>query len=111
MRNSYPLCRNGFQCFNRTLDETPLKKPKGIRGTRHLRFAPVVGKADAPETALPSHPASGAPTNRRAVRMLMPLNEVIGCLFSSSKVSPFRDKIYRAGRAGKLLDDIGSCNR
>jgi len=51
MRNSYPLCRNGFRRFARNFSKIPLKKPKGIRGTRHLRFAPVVGKADAPEPA------------------------------------------------------------
>jgi len=61
MRNLYPLCRNGSQCVAQDFSETPLKKPKGIRGTRHLRFAPVVGKAAAPETALPSHPASRDP--------------------------------------------------
>jgi len=77
MRNSHPLCRNGFRRFAWNFPKTPLKKPKGIRGTRHLRFAPVVGKADAPETALPSHPASRGPNEPSSDSYAHALNEAI----------------------------------
>ena len=110
MRNSYPLWRNGFQCFTQNFNETPLKKPKGIRGTRHLRFALVVGKADAPESADAASPRFAGPNEpsscstervyardhcRHEIRLKLIFCKMHYCLATLSSVESFKGTIIK----------------
>jgi hypothetical protein len=61
LRKLYPLHCNGFRRFTRHTYEIFPNDPKGIRGARHLRFAPVAGKAGAPEPADAASPRCAGP--------------------------------------------------